>query len=389
MNVPTFRGSPRPTLGVELEFQLVDPVTMALKGVAPEVLAALPGPSRESVKPEFYLSCVEVNTGVCDDVAAVGRDLRQTLEMLARAATRRGARLAWGGTHPFSHWRDQAVLPTSRYRRLAEFYRETLCRQVTFGLHVHVGVADGDTAVRVCQGLAEHLPALLALSANSPFWCGRDTGHRSYRVEVMSASSISGTPPRMAGWDDYARLLGRFASAGLIESPKDLWWDVRPSPEHGTVEVRICDMPPDLRSVLALTALTQCLVADLAARDDQPAPDECGLLVVRQNRWRAARFGLDAEFVDLRTNRPEPTRAVIRNLAARLSGVAARLGCPGPLADVQAMAAGTGGADRQLAVYRSTCDLESVARHTAGGNADVPAYPAPASFSWTAAHAAR
>src|SRR3954452_6555737 len=224
MSFDTFHGSARPSLGVELELQLVDTRSMALRGAIFEVLAGVPADFQDSVKPEFYHCCVEINTGVCRDVAEVENDLATKVTATARAAALKGALLAWGGTHPFSHWRDQSIVPTARYLELAEHYRETLCRQLTFGLHMHVGVGDGDTAVRVCNGMVEHLPALLALSANSPFWCGRATGLHSHRVEVMGSSPTGSLPPRLGGWDDYARLVERLTAAGLIQTAKELWW---------------------------------------------------------------------------------------------------------------------------------------------------------------------
>src|SRR4051794_10509643 len=192
MSVDPFRGGARPTLGVELELQLVDPRTFELVAAADAVIASVPDAIRESVKPEFYPSCVEINTGICPNVESVGHDLGPKLAAVAEVAARPGARLAWGGTHPFAHWLDQPITPDPRYLDLANLLRETLCRQLTFGLHVHVGVPDGDAAVRACNGIAEHLPALLALSANSPFWCGRPTGLQSHRVEVMGASPTGG-----------------------------------------------------------------------------------------------------------------------------------------------------------------------------------------------------
>ena len=314
---------------MELEFQLVDAETLDLVGVADEILAAVPAAMQESVKPEFYPSCVEINTGVCRDVESVGRDLAAKLAIVRELAARNGARLAWGGTHPFAHWLDQPITPDPRYLDLAELLRETLCRQLTFGLHVHVGVEDGDAAVRACDGIIEHLPALLALSANSPFWCGRPTGLHSHRLEVMGASPTGGLPPHLGGWDAYVDMADRLAAAGFIETTKELWWDVRPSERHGTLEVRICDMPPDLPTVLGLTALIQCLVYDLARPvEGGPAPlDQCGRMMVRQNRWRAARYGLGATLVDPRTGRPSPASDVLKGMVDRMSGVAEALGC--------------------------------------------------------------
>jgi carboxylate-amine ligase len=232
--------------------------------------------------------------------------------------------------------------------------------------------------VRACNRIAEYLPALLALSANSPFWCGRATGLHAHRVEVMGASPTGGLPPRLDGWRDYVRLVDRLTTAGLIGTPKELWWDVRPSPDHGTVEVRMCDMPPDLPSVLGLTALTQCLVAELARGDDgDPGLDECGLMIVRQNRWRAARFGLGAELIDPRTGRPSSARELIKDLVGRLRETAEDLGCARELVQVGAMADGADGATRQLAVFERTGDLAAVARHMTGGHAPEPGLSAP------------
>jgi carboxylate-amine ligase len=380
MSVEPFRGGTRPTLGVELELQLVDPRTFDLVAAADAVMASVPDAFRESVKPEFYPSCVEINTGICQDVASVGLDLGPKLAAVAEVAARHGARLAWGGTHPFAHWLDQPITPDPRYLELANLLRETLCRQLTFGLHVHVGVPDGDAAVRACNGIVEHLPTLLALSANSPFWCGRPTGLKSHRVEVMGASPTGGLPPHLDGWDAYVGVADRLAGAGFIETTKELWWDVRPSERHGTVEVRICDMPPDLPSVLGLAALIQCLVDDLArGRHGGPPPDDCGLLMIRQNRWRAARYGLGAVLVDWRTGRPSPAPEVIKGLVDRMSGIAEALGCAREMNLVRRMADGPGGADRQLAVFERTGDLVAVARLQAGDPASEPGHPVAAS----------
>jgi carboxylate-amine ligase len=380
MSFNSFRGSVRPSLGVELEFQLVDARSMALTGVAAEVLSGIPARYQDSVKPEFYDCCVEINTDICRDVAEVGDDLRPKLAATARVAGRLGVLLGWGGTHPFSHWRDQMVLPTPRYRELAERYRESLCRQVTFGLHVHVGVGDGDAAVGVCNRIAEHLPALLALSANSPFWCGRATGLHSHRVEVMGSSPTAGLPPRLGGWDEYEKLVRRLTSAGVIGTAKELWWDVRPSPEHGTVEVRMCDMPPDLPSVLGLTALIQCLVVYLSRGGCDPIDDEAAPMFVRQNRWSASRHGLGADLVDPRTGRTSTARDTIKDLVGRLGGVAAALGCSRHLEHARAMADGASGSERQLALFEQTGDLHEVVRRlivapVAGESA--PSDPAP------------
>lgn len=363
MSFRTFRGSTGPSLGVELELQLVDARSMALSGAFDEVLAEAPPEFWDSIKPEFYRSCLEISTCTCHDIDDVEHDLTCKLAAAGQAARRCGILLGWGGTHPFSHWRDQSVVSTPRYLELAEHYRDSLCRQVTFGLHVHVGVRDGDAAIRICRGMVEHLPALIALSANSPFWCGHDTGHHSYRLGVMDASPTGGLPPRLVDWKDYARLVERLTAAKLVGTTKDLWWDVRPNAEFGTVEIRVCDMPSDLASVVAFSALIQCLVVDLERNDgDGATEDESGLMIVRQNRWHATRYGLEATFVDPGTGRTASAREAIRCLAERLRGVAVSLGCERQLEQAREWADGPGGAEHQRAILTRTGDLAEVVR---------------------------
>lgn len=352
MSLDIFRGSPEPTLGVEVELQLLDSRSMALASAIDTVLAEVPTKYKEMIKPEFYQSCVEINTDVCRSVAQVGTDLVPKLTLAARVAGRHGLLLGWGGTHPFSRWHDQPITSSPRYQQLASLYRDTLSRQLTFGLHVHVGVPDGNAAVKVCNRITEHLPPLLALSVNSPFWCGRATGLHSHRVEVMGASPTGSRPPRLSGWDAYVELVHRLTETGVIDTPNDLWWNVRPSPRHGTVEIRVCDMPPDLRSVLGLTALIQCLVVTIVQED---APDmcmnDCELMIVQQNHWRAARFGLEAEFVDPRSGVRTRARDVCAGLTERLRPIANELGCAPQLELARAMADCKTGSEKQLAEY--------------------------------------
>jgi carboxylate-amine ligase len=367
-----FRPSLAPSLGVELELQLVDSRSMALRCAIDDVLVRLPGCLRNSVKPEYYRSCVEINTSICDSVEEVRKDLIAKLRLVEQAARRCGLSLAWAGTHPFSHWRDQRVMPTARYFELTSVFRETLGRQLIFGLHVHVGVISGDTAIRVCNKIREYLPLLLALSANSPFWCGRATGLLAHRAEVISALPASGPPPPFGDWAGYAALVERLISGRCIRTPRDLWWDVRPSPSQGTVEVRICDMPQDLPSVLALTVLIQCLVTFLSRESTSVAEDAGFEVTIRHNRWRAARYGLGADFFDPRTGRLIRAQDQIDALVERLFPVANELGCREGLERVRMMAQEPTGAERQLVVYEQSGDLRGVVRSRIAGNLCEP-----------------
>jgi carboxylate-amine ligase len=291
---------------------------------------------------------------------------------VAGAAAQRGLLLAWGGTHPFSHWKGQEVTSEPRYRALADAFQETLRRQLTFGLHVHVGVESGDAAIKTCDRICDHLPVLLALSANSPFWCGRATGLQSHRIEVMGSLPLGGIPPRFGDWDSYCKLVENLTTCELIESPKDLWWDVRPSPVHGTVEVRICDMPLGLEAVLGLTALIECLVHYLARegdseRDSHVGSDAAGtdqsrFLILQQDRWLAARHGLDAVLIDRYTRRKAPARVLARDLIDRLIPVGREFGCAEYLQDLRPRTRRSNGAMTQMATYARTNNLEDVVR---------------------------
>ena len=259
-----------PTLGVEVELQLVDARSMALQERhRARSSADLPAALHDSVKPEFMQCYVEINTGVCRTVDEVEADLAPKIRAVERAADRHGVRLFWAATHPFSRWRDQQITPNERYYKLAALLQETVVRPVTFGLHVHVGVDSGDKAILVGHRIQRYLPILLAMSANSPFWHGRATGHHAHRIEVLEGFPTGGMMPALGSWAEFLDLLGQMKAAGFVDSHRELWWDVRPNAENGTIEVRICDMPADLPDVLGLTAMIQCLVQSLSEEIDR------------------------------------------------------------------------------------------------------------------------
>ncbi len=352
-----------PTLGLEVELQLVDMESSALRSAIAEILQKVPGDFCDSVKPEFMQCYVEINSGVCRTVAEAGDDLERKIRVVEGIADGCGVGLLWAATHPFSHWRDQEITPNERYYKLADLLQETVIRPVTFGLHVHVGVESGDQLIRVGSALQQYLPLLLALSVNSPFWHGRPTGHHSHRIDLLEGFPTGGLPPKMQSWDEYLQLVDQLQAAGFIESPNEIWWDIRPRSTSGTIEVRICDMPPNLPGVLGLAALIQCLVTDLSER---LARGECEpdwhALMVRQNRWRAYRFGLEATLAEPQTLKGVPARCAVEQLAERLRPVAERLGCARHLEHVLDMASLPTGSERQLALYEQTGDLAEVVR---------------------------
>ncbi len=362
-----FTYNATPTLGVELELQLVDPQTCELKSVAGDILAGVPPELTACFKPELVQCCLEINSDVCADVAAVERDLSTKLAMAAQLAERADCRLFWSGTHPFSSWHDQEITPDKRYLGLVELLQDTARRLIAFGLHVHVGVDTGDKAVMICERILNYLPALLALSSNSPFWNGRPTGLHSQRSKLMENLPTAGLPPLMRNWSEYVWLVNHLVDTGFINGIREIWWDVRPHNNFGTVEVRICDLPSSLEDVLGLTAMVQCLVQYLSEEIDGGTYQyNCHPTMVRQNKWRACRHGMDARLVELETQRAIPAREMVHKLVDRLRPTARVLGCEGSLEHAGAMADGRTGSERQMQVFEETGDVTEIVRRAAG-----------------------
>jgi carboxylate-amine ligase len=358
-----FISSPRPTIGVEIELNLVDAGSLALRSGMIPILRSLPSELEGSVKPELFQCYLEINTGICNTVADVERDLTAKVKVVQRVAYEDRLRLFWGGTHPFSRWQDQEVTPDERYLGLVDLLQETARRLVTFGLHVHVGLDSGDKAIMMIDRILAHLPTLLALSVNSPFWQGRNTGLHSHRIKIMETLPTSGLPPLMRNWSEYTWLLNHMVETGFIKTIREIWWDVRPHHNFGTIEVRICDMPPTLREVLGLTALIQCLVHDLSEEIDRGTYQyNCHPFLIRQNKWRACRYGMEARLVDPQTLHSIPARQVVLALVDRLRGRAKELDCVDYLESVVEMVSQPTGAVRQLGVHQKTGRLEEVIR---------------------------
>ena len=299
-----------------------------MKSAINDILAGVPKRLHERFKPELMQCCLEINTDVCRSVAQVETDLEDKLVLAGQLAERINTRLYWAGTHPFSSWHDQNVTPDERYLGLVELLQDTARRLITFGLHVHVGVDTGDKALMICERIMNHLPTLLALSSNSPFWNSRPTGLQSQRSKLMDNLPTAGLPPLMRNWSEYVWLVNHLIDTGFINTIREIWWDVRPHNIFGTVEVRICDLPGSLEDVLGLTAAVQCLVHALSQEIDAGTyQHDCHPTMLRQNKWRACRHGMDANLVDPITQACLPARTVVRKLVDLLRDTSADLGC--------------------------------------------------------------
>ena len=358
-----FTPSAGPTLGVELEVALVDVETMGLSSSIQRVLDRLPKRLHGRVKPELMQCYLEINTEVCQTVSEAEGDLREKIRAVEKVTDEAGLLLYWTGTHPFSNWQDQLPTPDERYARMLEILQDMGRRFVVSGLHVHVGVDSGDKAVMICERILRHLPTLLAMSCNSPWWNNRVTGLHSHRSKIMEGLPTAGLPVAMRNWSEYVWLLNHLMETGFIGSTRDIWWDVRPHHKFGTVEVRICDMPGCLEDALALAALIQSLVRALSDQIDRGTYQlDCHPMTVQQNKWRAARYGLDAQLVDSFTFESRPARTAVVELVELLRDTAEQLDCLTYLEHVREMAAGPTWAERQLQLLEETGDPKEVVR---------------------------
>ena len=359
MNI-VFNGSERPTLGAEIEVQVVDESgALATDTAATKILAALE--DDRWYKHELLECTIEVITDVCPTVAAVRKDLGDKIERLIEVSEGLGYRILCTGTHPFSSWRDQTVSPDPRYHRLIENCQWTARRLLIFGVHTHVGVRSGEEAIAISNSLSTFIPHFLALSSSSPFWQGRDTGLASVRSKVFESLPTAGLPYQLDNWGEFQRFMRTLIGAGTIRSIREVWWDIRPHPGFGTLELRICDGTPTLEELCSMVALSQSLVVWLGERYN------AGLdlfqhqsWTIRENKWRAARYGLEAEIIRDEEGNLMSLRRSIGDLVERLEPIAEKLGCLDELLQINTMLERGTSATRQREVHARTKDLSAV-----------------------------
>jgi glutamate---cysteine ligase / carboxylate-amine ligase len=351
------------SLGVEEEFQILNAESYELVSRIDEILPAFEGEEAEKrVKAELLQSVVEVATNVAGTVSEAMEDLRDLRGRLRNAAAERNAVIASAGTHPFSRYEHQEVTEEPRYRDLIDAMRWVAERELIFGLHVHIGLDSPDKAIACANGLRTYLPELLALSANSPFWQGRPTGLASTRVKVFEPFPRSGLPPAFASYEEFELLVDRGVKTNSFEDYTYIWWDLRPHPRLGTIELRICDAQTRMDSVAALVALTQSLVATLAAgfdRGEPPAGEQ--ITLIAENKWRAARDGLSCKLIDFATDSERPAADAVRELVERSRSAAVELGCAKELDLVESLIERGTGAEEQRRIYEESESLLAVA----------------------------
>jgi carboxylate-amine ligase len=364
-----FGQGPSYTLGVEEEYMLLDGESFDLVQRIDTVLAAFVGHEEEArMKPELMQSTLEVATPVCRNAGEAGRALRRLRTAVRDIAADNGLRVGSAGTHPFSLFERQRITARDRYRALVDQMQYVARRELIFGLHVHVAVDDPDKAINVVNGVLVDLPLLLALSASSPFWRGEPTGLASTRQPIFAAFPRSGPPPRFRDYEDYAEVIGYLEHTGCIADYTHIWWDIRPHPKLGTVEIRICDGVTQLEDAIAIAAFCQALVKLYSEQyeEDGEVPSYHRILTT-ENKWLAVRYGLEAPLMDLATRRRNRATVaqLVRRRLAELEPHARDLGSERELEGIRDILRRGNGSDRQLRVYNANRDIVEVAREIA------------------------
>ena len=361
------------TLGVEEEFQIVHPESRQLRQRAGGVLRRAREAGGDEVTNELYLSQIEIGTPVCSGLVEVRAELIRLRKVVVDAARRDGCRIAAAGTHPFSDWQDQALTPKDRYAALLSDFQQLTREQIIFGCHVHVGIADKDEAIRVMNRVRPWLAPILALSANSPFWMGLDTGYASYRTELFGRFPMAGLPMDLASRAEYDSLIDALVSTGSIVDASRIYWDVRPSMHFDTLEFRVADVCQSVDEAVAIAGL--CRGVALACHDSPglDAPDrQVRPELLRASKWRAARFGLDGDLIDPWGKKTVPASRMVEALLAFVRDPLESLGEWDEVASlVREIVTRGNGATRQRQAYQVAGRYEDVVdlilRETARG----------------------
>jgi carboxylate-amine ligase len=343
---------------VEWELQLVDKDTRELTSAAIEIIGDLypEGASDDAkIKHELLQCTIEVVTGVCTTVREARADLAESVRAVSDAAAARNVGVMCAGTHPISHWLDQKITPQPRYEQLVEELQWIARRFQIFGIHIHVGVGDRERVLPIVNALSGYIPHFLALTASSPYWIGNDTGLASARSKVFEALPRAGLPYQLSGWNQFERYMSTLVQARALESVREVWWDVRPHPDLGTVELRVCDGVPTLDEIAVVAALAQCLVEkfdrDLDAAMELPVPDAW---LLRENKWRAARFGLEAGLIVHDERSVVPVRRALIDIVGELMPIAHTLDCADELRGVDHILTVGASYQRQRAVAEAS-----------------------------------
>ncbi len=353
---------PRFTIGIEEEYQTIDPVTRDLRShIHSEILEKGKMALHEKVKAEMHQSVIEVGTGVCDTIKDAKEDVKKLRHDMIALAKQHGLRLCAGATHPFADWRAQEIYPDERYKTIVEDLQLVARANLIFGLHVHIGVEDRETSIHLMNAARYFLPHILALSTNSPFWLSMDTGLKSYRCKVFDKFPRTNIPDYFPSWGEYESFVNLLIKTKCIDNAKKIWWDIRPHPFFNTLEFRICDLPMRVDETVAIAALIQATIAKLYRLHSANQGFRLyRRALIMENKWRAARYGLDGKLIDFGKQKEVPVRDLIREYLEFVDDVVDELDSREELQYIHTILEHGTGADRQLNVYKQTGDFKKV-----------------------------
>ncbi|MEO8166866.1 MAG: carboxylate-amine ligase [bacterium] len=350
------------TLGIEEEFQTVDPVSRDLRShINAEIIAKGKLRLQERVKPEMHQSVVEVGTGICKNIKEAKEEVFELRRNMVQLAQDNGLRLASAGTHPFADWHNQGIFPDDRYRTIVEDMQQVARANLIFGLHVHVGIEDKEATIHLMNAARYFLPHILALSANSPFWMGRNTGLKSYRCKVFDKFPRTNIPDYFPSYGEYENFVNLLIKTNCIDNAKKIWWDMRPHPFFGTLEFRICDIPMRADETIALAALMQAIIVKLY----NLYSSNMGFRLYRralimENKWRASRYGLGGKLIDFGRQMELPAKDLVYELLQFVDDVVDELDSREEINYIHTILEMGNGAERQLKVWEETQDLKAV-----------------------------
>lgn len=353
---------PSLTIGIEEEYQTIDPETRDLRShIQAEIIEKGRLALAERVKPEMHQSVIEIGTGICRNIREAREEIRTIRHRLIMLARENGLCIAGGGTHPVAEWARQDIHPDPRYQTIVEDLKMVARANLIFGLHVHIGVEDRETAIQIMNSARYFLPHLLAISSNSPFWQGMESGLKSYRCKVFDKFPRTNIPDLYQSWSEFENYIKLLIQTNCIDNAKKIWWDIRPHPHFPTLEFRVCDMPMRLDESIAIAALCQAIIAKLYRIHEQNQTfRHYSRALLMENKWRAARYGLDGKLIDFGKQVEVPERDLVVEILAFVDDVLDELGSRTEVNYIREIMQQGTGADRQLRVFHQTGDLKKV-----------------------------
>ena len=365
---------PQFTIGVEEEFQVIDPKTRELRSHMHQIVEGGKVILKEQVKAEMHQSVVEVGTNICKDVSEARKEVTYLRQMVAKLAHKQGLVIAAAGTHPFSRWQDQLITDHPRYEEIIREMQDAARSNLIFGLHVHVGIDDREIGIRLMNQARYFLPHIFALSTNSPFWEGRNTGFKSFRTKVFDKFPRTGIPDEFSSAAEYDAYIQLLVKTNCMDNAKKVWWDIRLHPFFNTIEFRICDIPMRIEETITLAAIMQGIIAKLyLLMQFNLSFRTYSRALINENKWRAARYGIDDKLIDFGKEKEVATKVLIEEITEFIDDVVGDLGSRKEVNPVFNMMKKGTGADRQLAVFEKTGDLKKVVDYIISEtNIDIP-----------------